>query len=230
MIKATGNSLDSFLNIEAPFKSSNLPPKTSVYHRISSSDTRRPASSFKTSQTMAISEMQPISIRKAALADAKAISELGTHVWTQTFGHTVSPEDLKTYLTTSYSPSAIETDISNPSKDLILATTPSNEIIGFTLMTKGSSEDCLASFTNYVELQRIYVHPDHHGCGVGKMLAKAVEDLARQQGFENLWLGVWEENAKALRLYRKLGFKAIGTKEFLVGGQIDTDLVMVKRL
>ncbi|THX00090.1 acyl-CoA N-acyltransferase [Aureobasidium pullulans] len=188
------------------------------------------ASSLKTSQTMAISEMQPISIRKAALADAKAISELGTHVWTQTFGHTVSPEDLKTYLTTSYSPSAIETDISNPSKDLILATTPSNEIIGFTLMTKGSSEDCLASFTNYVELQRIYVHPDHHGCGVGKMLAKAVEDLARQQGFENLWLGVWEENAKALRLYEKLGFKAIGTKEFLVGGQIDTDLVMVKRL
>lgn len=230
MIKATGNSLDSFLNIEAPFRSSNLPPKTLMYHRISGLDTRHPASSLKTSQTMAISEMQPISIRKAALADAKAISELGNHVWTQTFGHTVSPEDLKTYLTTSYSPSAIETDISNPSKDLILATTPSNEIIGFTLMTKGSSEDCLASFTNYVELQRIYVHPDHHGCGVGKMLAKAVEDLARQQGFENLWLGVWEENAKALRLYEKLGFKAIGTKEFLVGGQIDTDLVMVKRL
>lgn len=62
------------------------------------------------------------------------------------------------------------------------------------------------------------------------MLAKAVEDLARQQGFHNLWLGVWEENAKALRLYEKLGFKAIGTKEFLVGGQIDTDLVMVKKL
>ncbi|KAI5210983.1 acyl-CoA N-acyltransferase [Aureobasidium subglaciale] len=172
---------------------------------------------------MAISNTTPISIRKATLHDAKALAELGTHVWTQTFGHTVSPADLQKYLNASYSTSAMEADITNPLKELIVATSTTNDIIGFTLMTKGSTEPCLASYSNHVELQRIYVHPDYHGTGVVEL-----EALARKEGFEHMWLGVWEENARALGLYGKLGFKEVGKKKFLVGDQVDTDLVMVK--
>ncbi|KAI5262793.1 acyl-CoA N-acyltransferase [Aureobasidium subglaciale] len=179
---------------------------------------------------MAISNTTPISIRKATLQDAKALAALGTHVWTKTFGHTVSPADLQKYLNASYSTSAMEADITNPLKELIVATSTTNDIIGFTLMTKGSTEPCLASYSNHVELQRIYVHPAYHGTGVGKLLAVELEALARKEGFEHMWLGVWEENARALGLYGKLGFKEVGKKKFLVGDQVDTDLVMVKSL
>lgn len=81
-----------------------------------------------------------------------------------------------------------------------------------------------------VELQRIYVHPDSHGAGVGKTLEKAIESMAKEQGFENLWLGVWEENPRAIRAYEKWGYKQVGDHDFTIGSIVQTDHIMVKSL
>ena len=50
---------------------------------------------------------------------------------------------------------------------------------------------------------------------------------ARARGARELWLGVWERNARAQAFYRKHGFRKVGTQIFVVGSDPQTDDVML---
>ena len=52
------------------------------------------------------------------------------------------------------------------------------------------------------------VSPAAQGMGVGKLLMKAAEDWAKQQGYRLLHLEVFANNDKAQGFYQNLGFKA----------------------
>jgi len=81
-----------------------------------------------------------------------------------------------------------------------------------------------------VELQRLYVSPDFHGGGVGRLLVESVEKIAREEGFVTLWLGVWEENFKAQKVYERMGFGKVGSHDFVMGSCVQTDWILTKRL
>ena len=55
----------------------------------------------------------------------------------------------------------------------------------------------------------------------------AVFDAARSAGDGHLWLGVWERNARAIRFYAKAGFVDVGSHDFVLGTDRQTDRVMV---
>ncbi|OAA76933.1 Acyl-CoA N-acyltransferase [Akanthomyces lecanii RCEF 1005] len=108
-------------------------------------------------------------------------------------------------------------------------------VVGFAQLTRGSSaaEPCVASLAHVastVELQRLYVDMAHHGRGIGSRLAGAMEDIARSEGFTHMWLGVWEENSAAARVYAKLGYSAIGFHDFAVGSIVQRDDILMKQL
>ena len=76
------------------------------------------------------------------------------------------------------------------------------------------------------ELSKVYVHPDHHGLGgAGRLMASTVERAAAL-GVAGVWLGVNDQNAKAIRFYEKSGFRKVGTKSFRLGTTVEHDLVM----
>jgi ribosomal protein S18 acetylase RimI-like enzyme len=50
-----------------------------------------------------------------------------------------------------------------------------------------------------VEMQRIYVLPDFISKGIGPALMERGLAEARARGFETVWLGVWENNVRALK-------------------------------
>jgi ribosomal protein S18 acetylase RimI-like enzyme len=55
----------------------------------------------------------------------------------------------------------------------------------------------------------------------------AVHDAARELGGRHLWLGVWERNPRAIAFYAKSGFVDIGSHDFFVGADRQTDQVFV---
>lgn len=107
---------------------------------------------------------------------------------------------------------------------------PADEVIGFAQLTENTTEPCLSHLSGLVELQRLYVSPSHQGLGVGKVLACHIDAIARGLKYKAIWLGVWEGNFKAQRVYEGLGYAKVGDHEFKMGSCIQMDWIMFKDL
>lgn len=179
-------------------------------------------------------QTQPITtqIRPATLADASQIAALGSTVFSTTFGWSLPAADLAAYLDSSYSVPAIVADLSNAAITTVVACTVRNpsHVLGFAQLTRGSLEPCITDEPRPVELQRLYVSTEAHGLGLGRKLVEEVERIARGEGHETLWLGVWEENFKAQGFYGKVGFEKCGAHDFVMGSCVQTDWIMKKSL
>lgn len=81
-----------------------------------------------------------------------------------------------------------------------------------------------------VELSKMYAHPAAHGLGVAGELMQATLAEAAREGAPVVWLGVNQENARAIRFYEKHGFAIVGTKRFLVGERWEHDYVLERAL
>lgn len=171
-----------------------------------------------------------IDVRPATVHDGAGITELGIEIFRASFAHSLPAADLQEYLDECYTLDAIREDITNPLKTFIVATTADQRIVGFAILTQGTFEPCVESFQSTVELQRLYVDLHTHGMGVGKALSLHLEDIARQKGYKHIWLGVWEENFKAQKVYEKMGYKKIGDHPFKMGNVTQTDYIMIKEL
>ena len=49
---------------------------------------------------------------------------------------------------------------------------------------------------------------------------------ARLRGCDSVWLGVWEENLRAISFYKKWGFREVGNHIFTVGNDPQNDFIM----
>jgi diamine N-acetyltransferase len=85
----------------------------------------------------------------------------------------------------------------------------------------------------YVELSKIYVHPDAQDTSTAGALMRAsvaaADALAAAHGRPGaaLWLGTNGQNARAQAFYRKHGFEVVGRRTFEVGGVEHDDVVML---
>ena len=77
-----------------------------------------------------------------------------------------------------------------------------------------------------LELHRVYVYQARQGVGVGRILLAWAIDRARQRGAKNLFLGVWESNERAIKLYESRGFEHVGAYKFKVGDTLDDEIIM----
>ena len=81
-----------------------------------------------------------------------------------------------------------------------------------------------------VELLRFYVDQAWHGQGIAQVLMAEVIAAAVADGSKTLWLGVWERNPRALAFYGKCGFRDVGSHEFVMGTDHQTDRILARSL
>ena len=167
-------------------------------------------------------------IRPATLADAEALSTFGRHVFSATFGADNDPDDLRAYLDDAYAPRVQSAEIADPAISTLIAHA-GDAWCGFAQVRVSDVPACVDDATA-IELWRLYVDHAWHGRGVAAaLMASACDDIARR-GARTAWLGVWERNARAQAFYRKQGFTRVGTHTFVLGRDVQTDEIWMRRL
>ena len=163
-------------------------------------------------------------LRRAQAPDAAALAELAERTFRDAFGAVNTPENMDLHCSASFGPAIQAREISDP--DIVTTVAESNrQLVGFTQLRLLRRSKAV-SFSRPAELHRIYVARERHGRGLARELMNAVIELAAREGCDGLWLGVWEENPRALAFYRKCGFQAVGEHSFSLGHEVQRDIIM----
>jgi len=171
-----------------------------------------------------------ILMRLAKPADAGALSCAAAKFFRDTFGAANRPEDLAAYLANAFSESRQRAELSDAKNRVWLATI-GEDILGYAHVRLASAQSGkVVAESRQVEIARIYADQRWHGRGLGRALMRMCIATAQDWGAELLWLGVWEKNPRAIAFYEKNGFQVVGEQPFLLGAELQRDLVMARRL
>jgi ribosomal protein S18 acetylase RimI-like enzyme len=168
--------------------------------------------------------MSPIIIRKATISDLKIIQEISKQTFLETFSEVNTPENMANYVRENFNPEQMASEINNPDSAFYLAYAE-DEIIGYMKLNFGDAQTEKQKENN-LEIHRIYVLQAFHGKKMGKLLLDEALKIAKQRTVNSVWLGVWEENRRAIQFYSKNGFVQFDKHLFTLGDDVQTDLLM----
>lgn len=170
-------------------------------------------------------------IRAAATGDAPALSRFGAATFRETFEAGNDPDDMVQYLAEAFTPQRQAAEIADPAGTVLLAEhfdeSGNSELVGYAHLANGPVPEAVRGPAP-LELKRLYVARAWQGRGAAQALMTAAIDAARGHGAETLWLGVWEQNSRAVAFYAKYGFVRVGEHTFTLGTDAQTDWVLAR--
>jgi ribosomal protein S18 acetylase RimI-like enzyme len=159
-----------------------------------------------------------IQLRKAMEADLTAVQEIARITWQPTYVPLIGQEQVDYMLKTMYNPGVLLEQLSQGHVFLIARSGMKD--VGFTGYSIVDHEN------RGYKLHKLYVLPEAHGTGVGKLLINEVVDQVRAAGGKSLSLNV-NRNNKAKAFYEKAGFEIKETVDLDIGnGFFMNDYVM----
>jgi diamine N-acetyltransferase len=172
--------------------------------------------------------MTTFQLRVATADQAATLAQVMERTFRATFGESTAEEHMAEHCRNSYRGAIQRAEIVDPDITTLLCTDGAS-IAGFAQVRSGERPACVP-VSRAVELHRIYVDAPWHGKGVAALLMDAALDDATKRGADGVWLGVWENNPRAVRFYAKFGFVEVGEHIFQVGGDAQRDLLMYRAL
>ena len=168
--------------------------------------------------------MQNISIIKAKLHDIEKLQKIGRQTFFETFSESNSEENMQKYLDEGFSIEKLTTELTNTNAEFYFAVRDA-EVIGYLKLNFGDSQTELKD-NKALEIERIYVSKEFHGKSVGQLLYDKAIEVAKQKNVNYVWLGVWEENPRAISFYKKNGFVEFDKHIFKLGNDEQIDIMM----
>jgi len=168
--------------------------------------------------------MKNIETKKVTLANIEQLQCISRQTFIETFSGVNTEDNMNKYLDESFNISRLTSEIQNLNSEFYFAVIDA-KVVGYLKINCGDAQTELKN-DNTLELERIYVLNEFHGKKVGQILFNKAFQIAEQRKVDYLWLGVWEENHKALKFYMKNGFTAFNKHVFRLGDDKQTDIMM----
>ncbi|MBP9794206.1 MAG: GNAT family N-acetyltransferase [Flavobacterium sp.] len=172
--------------------------------------------------------MDAIEIRRVTVNEIEQLQKIGKQTFQETFSETNSEENMKSYLQNGFSVEKLTSELTNKNSEFYFSIL-NNEVIGYLKINFGESQTELKE-DKALEIERIYVAKEFHGKKVGQILYDKAIEIAKQKDSEYIWLGVWEENPRAISFYKKNGFIEFDKHIFKLGDDEQTDIMMKLKL
>ena len=172
--------------------------------------------------------MESVDIIRVTLTDIDRLQKIGRQTFSEAFSAGNTEENLKEYLEEGFSTEKLTAELNNKNSEFYFATLDNN-IIGYLKLNFGQSQTELKD-DKALEIERIYVLQEFHGKKVGQLLYEKAMQIAKQINADYVWLGVWEENPRAINFYKKNGFVEFDKHIFKLGNDEQTDIMMKLKL
>jgi len=172
--------------------------------------------------------MENITTKKITLDDLEKLQKIGRQTFEETFSESNSEENMKNYLEEGFSKEKLTAELEDKNSEFYFAIL-NEEIIGYLKVNFGASQTELKD-NKALEIERIYVSKEFHRKSVGQLLYDKAIEIAKQKSVEYVWLGVWEENLRAISFYKKNGFVEFDKHIFKLGNDEQTDIMMKLKL
>lgn len=165
-----------------------------------------------------------VHIRPATLQDLEILQKLSRQTFHETFAEANNTDDIAAYLADNLSLDNLRRELQNPDSEFYFAEHGA-EVCGYLKINFTSAQTEAHDF-NATEVERIYVLQQYLGREIGHVLLQKAIERAGEEGSGSVWLGVWEENKRAIRFYEKNGFITFGKHNFTLGSDVQTDILM----
>ncbi len=172
--------------------------------------------------------MESIEIKKVTPVDLNQLQQIGKQTFFETFSSGNTEENMTKYLEEGFSIPKLTAEINDKNTEFYFASLGS-EVIGYLKLNFGSTQTEIKD-DKAVEIERIYVLKEYHGKSVGQLLYQKAMEIAKQINADYVWLGVWEENPRAISFYKKNGFVEFDKHIFKLGDDEQTDIMMKLKL
>jgi len=152
------------------------------------------------------------------------LKEIAIRTFDETFASTNSRENMENYFKRCFNEAVLLRELADPESWWYFIESD-GRLAGYLKVNVGSAQTELREADGF-EVERIYVLKEFYGTGVGKALMEHAIGLAKEKKKSYLWLGVHEENYRALRFYEKFGLEEFGDHVFMMGKQPQRDVLM----
>jgi len=159
-----------------------------------------------------------VSIRQAGPADIPVLRSLAERIWRAHYPGIITHAQIDYMLAWMYSPTTIAREMAEGItwELLQLARRPVG-YLAYARDTKGTT----------VKLNKLYLLPEWHGHGLGKLMLNHVRAQAIAWGAQRIHLNVNKANSIAIRAYERAGFQVIESVRNDIGaGHIMDDYLM----
>jgi diamine N-acetyltransferase len=171
-----------------------------------------------------VNQPSDLLIRPADPAEVRVLASFGARAFAAAFAAQNDPGDIQDYIISNFSTEQVRRELEDHHSVFLVALTE-GVLIGYAKLRAGKAPPPVTG-PEPIELQRIYLDPAWLGMGIGQALLMACLTSAAERGFKSMWLGVWQENQRAIAFYQRAGFQQVGIQAFVLGASTQTDWIM----
>ena len=164
--------------------------------------------------------------RQAEPTDAARLAALAERTFRAAFGSFNTPENMDAHCANAYGEAIQASEIANPQIETFVCD-DSVELVGYAQLRWGTAPPCILAIRP-AEIQRIYVDQRCHGKGIAQALMSQMLTAAARGNAVQIWLGVWENNPRAMAFYQKFGFNKVGHHVFQLGDDPQHDWILCR--
>ncbi|WP_336518191.1 GNAT family N-acetyltransferase [Pollutibacter soli] len=172
--------------------------------------------------------MNEIEIEKVRLSDIGELQNISIKTFSDTFSAANTRENMKKYIDENFSFKKLTEELNDENAEFYFARLDGVPV-GYLKLNYGKSQTEM-KMENALEIERIYVVSEYHGKGIAQFLYNKAMERGRDKNADYIWLGVWEENHRAIRFYKKNDFVEFDKHIFRLGNDEQTDLMMKLQL